>query len=317
MNLHLNSKNFSEAIQAASQHLKIREVFIEKDYWVCFVIKNLSHSKFKNKVVFKGGTSLSKAYRGIHRFSEDVDLALISAGENDNRIKKIIKEVESQIALSPLAEVTKNGVTSKGSRFRKTVWEFKKTSTGDYGDASPDLLLEINSFTQPFPHQEMKVRSYIADFLIAQADLKTIAEFGLEDISVNVLNYKRTFAEKVSAVARACFESDANLNEVKKKIRHLYDLTMLLRIPEIEKFIDDGEFSKIHQQVQRDDANVSDQQISATEQNWKEAIVFKNPAEALSLLVDTYEKQFATLLFDADKKPALIEIEKAMRNIAK
>ncbi len=76
MIFHQNPKEFKEAIQAASVALGIREVFIEKDYWVCFVLKNLSKSEFKNQVVFKGGTSLSKAYKVIHRFSEDVDLAM-------------------------------------------------------------------------------------------------------------------------------------------------------------------------------------------------------------------------------------------------
>ena len=76
MTLHENKNTFRNAIRAASDHLGIREIFFEKDYWVTFILKRLSLSENKNKVVFKGGTSLSKIYGLIERFSEDVDLVL-------------------------------------------------------------------------------------------------------------------------------------------------------------------------------------------------------------------------------------------------
>jgi len=70
LKLHENTKDFLAAIQATSQATGIREVFIEKDYWVCYILKSLSDSPFKDEVIFKGGTSLSKAHKMIHRFSE-------------------------------------------------------------------------------------------------------------------------------------------------------------------------------------------------------------------------------------------------------
>jgi len=75
MNLHSDQKVFTEAIQAASDHFKILPVFIEKDYWITLVLNRLAKSGYKNSVVFKGGTSLSKGYKLINRFSEDVDIA--------------------------------------------------------------------------------------------------------------------------------------------------------------------------------------------------------------------------------------------------
>ena len=50
---------------------------VEKDFWVCYVLDYLFHRcKYKDHFVFKGGTSLSKIYHLIHRFSEDIDLIL-------------------------------------------------------------------------------------------------------------------------------------------------------------------------------------------------------------------------------------------------
>ena len=97
LKLHADIKTFRDAITAASQSLGIREVFIEKDYWVTFVLWHLSKSKYKNRVVFKGGTSLSKAYDLIRRFSEDVDLALLIDGESSNQIKNLMKKVEKEL----------------------------------------------------------------------------------------------------------------------------------------------------------------------------------------------------------------------------
>lgn len=71
------SSDFVDAIESAAAHFKMRTIFIEKDYWVTHVLKNLSTSKLIDEVIFKGGTSLSKAHDCINRFSEDIDLAIL------------------------------------------------------------------------------------------------------------------------------------------------------------------------------------------------------------------------------------------------
>lgn len=67
MNLHENKEVLQNAIRAASDHFNIREIFVEKDYWVTFILKRLSQSDNRDKVVFKGGTSLSKVFKLIGR----------------------------------------------------------------------------------------------------------------------------------------------------------------------------------------------------------------------------------------------------------
>ena len=60
MRLHEDKALFKEVIEAAAQHFRLRPVFIEKDYWVTYVLRNLALSKFVETVIFKGGTSLIK-----------------------------------------------------------------------------------------------------------------------------------------------------------------------------------------------------------------------------------------------------------------
>lgn len=77
MILHNDTKLMSQTIRAASDYLKITPNYVEKDYWITRSMKLLSKSIYADSVVFKGGTSLSKGYGLIDRFSEDVDVAII------------------------------------------------------------------------------------------------------------------------------------------------------------------------------------------------------------------------------------------------
>ncbi len=89
MNLHKDNQAFINAIQAAIDSLNILPAFIEKDYWITIALKRLSESPFRENVVFKGGTSSSKGYKLISRFSEDIDIAVIdSESYKGNQLKK-------------------------------------------------------------------------------------------------------------------------------------------------------------------------------------------------------------------------------------
>src|SRR6056297_3315894 len=117
MILHNNKDLFDKAIKETADKLEIREVFIEKDYWISLVLKRLSESKYVDSVVFKGGTSLSKGFQLIDRFSEDVDIAVIDTAEHTgNQIKTMLRSVEKKITAN-LKEIEKEGITSKGSRY--------------------------------------------------------------------------------------------------------------------------------------------------------------------------------------------------------
>ncbi len=98
MNLHENGDVFEDAIRAASDHLEMRAVFVEKDYWVTLLLSRLSHSGHSDKVVFKGGTSLSKVHKLMTRFSEDVDLAILKSEEQTaTQVRNLIRNLEKEL----------------------------------------------------------------------------------------------------------------------------------------------------------------------------------------------------------------------------
>lgn len=70
----LSNEERQELFQATAFKMRMRPEVIEKDFWVCFMLDHLFHEcEYREAFVFKGGTSLSKAYHVIERFSEDID----------------------------------------------------------------------------------------------------------------------------------------------------------------------------------------------------------------------------------------------------
>lgn len=189
MNLHKEELIFRTFVQSASLHLNVPVLFVEKDYWITLVLSNLSKSKYVEWSVFKGGTSLSKAHQLIERFSEDVDIAIINdKGKTGNEIKTIIRNIEKEIT-SDLQELQMDGITSKGSRFRKSVYEYppiEKRNTGN------KLIVEINSFANPFPYQRLTIRSMVLDFLEQTNNENYIELYHLQSFEVSVLSMEQT-----------------------------------------------------------------------------------------------------------------------------
>lgn len=72
----LSDQERRELFEQTAQLMGVHPAIAEKDFWVCWVLKKLFESELKSKLVFKGGTSLSKVYGLINRFSEDIDLVL-------------------------------------------------------------------------------------------------------------------------------------------------------------------------------------------------------------------------------------------------
>ena len=161
MNLHEDNEAFSEFVQLTAETFGLPQVYVEKDYWVTKSLKHLSESAHVDDVVFKGGTSLSKAYRLLHRFSEDIDLAVFKGDKSNNALKNQIKDVEKVVTQS-LNYLEDDERESKGSKFRKTVYQYPRSIDGkEFGQASPDLLVEINAFTQPEPFEKRALRKLV------------------------------------------------------------------------------------------------------------------------------------------------------------
>lgn len=243
MNLHENKKLFTDAVLAASEYLDIRPVYIEKDYWITRSLKLMTQNSNADKAIFKGGTSLSKAHKIGNRFSEDIDIAISDADVfTGNQLKMLIKRIAKEMTAG-LEEVVVPGVTSKGSRYYKAMYSYPNVlgkaikETVNIGQ----LLVEINSFANPYPYVSKSIECFIAQFFRQTGNEALIEEYALESFTLNVLDKRQTLTEKLVSLIRFSL-SENYIYDVAAKIRHFYDLHYLLKDEECKDYIYSEQF---------------------------------------------------------------------------
>lgn len=179
MYLHKENRElFRDAILLASQKLEVSEDIIEKDYYVTLILKKLSSIEYP--VVFKGGTSLSKAFQIIDRFSEDIDITF-TEHLGEARRKKLKYNILKPIA-DELGLVIGNFDSVESDKNLNHYDFYYDSVVGDrVSNAIPPYVkLETSLMSYAFPTEKREIRNYLLDALekeeeefIITYDLKT------------------------------------------------------------------------------------------------------------------------------------------------
>ncbi|MDR3251155.1 MAG: nucleotidyl transferase AbiEii/AbiGii toxin family protein [Tannerella sp.] len=297
MILHTDSERFSTLITFTAEHFRISPAFIEKDYWITRSLQRMSQNSNSEKVVFKGGTSLSKAYRLTNRFSEDIDIAVIDAASfTGNQLKMLIKRLAKDMA-NELEEKVVEGVTSKGSRFYKAIYAYPNVAGLSASTLKAgQLLIEINTYANPYPYVKQKISCFITDYLetIDRQDL--IETYQLSPFSINVLDKRRTVVEKLVSLIRFSFSENPTI-ALATKIRHFYDLYYLANEADCLAYIQSADFRKDLSEL-----FLHDQQEFDVPKGWQvktieDSPLIKNFPALWESLRTTYQKELITLAF--------------------
>ncbi|MEQ3506962.1 nucleotidyl transferase AbiEii/AbiGii toxin family protein [Enterococcus cecorum] len=240
--LQISEEELALVIQNTSEKLNLSTAIIEKDFWVCVVLRYLfSEFKYKNHIVFKGGTSLSKVYGIIDRFSEDIDLALnwelIGYGKNEPYEKRsntkqakfnemlntdtklFLKDVFLPILVADFAKLLPN------KQFRFYIDELDgQTICFDYPKKYSDtailqvIRLEIGCLAEPIPASMYKIKPYISE---------AYPNIFSDQFEVYTVECIRTFYEKITILHREA--NRVNGNYPMRYSRHYYDVYKLLK----------------------------------------------------------------------------------------
>ncbi len=221
------------------------EQIVEKDFWVCWVLKNLFESPLKEKLIFKGGTSLSKVYGIIERFSEDIDLILNWAhnpvGEPmEKRSKNKTREFNEQL-LAWSNQCIEDEIYPTVTQFCSGLCNttLQHTKNGDaiililYPQAfpsdqylRPEIKLEIGALAAWDPHRTATIAPYAAE--------QYPHLFRQKYTTVEVTTAERTFWEKATILhAEAGRPKENHFRE--RYARHYYDLVMLARNKQLKE----------------------------------------------------------------------------------
>lgn len=232
--------DFRDLVRITADRTGLPPAAVEKDYYVVRALRILTHT-MPNQFIFKGGTSLSKGWDIIKRFSEDIDILFVSE-ENDARLSKgeldrRMKKAEEVLTADPRFEgefVT----SSKG--VHRTIRLNYSSDFEPVASIPAKILVEMGTRGGLFPQERREITSYLFD--IAGSGIAA----DLEPISVDCLDFKRTFVEKLFTIY-AAFENDF----AKGKLRHYYDLYMLTEREDVVEFIGSDEFQEIFEDVRR------------------------------------------------------------------
>jgi hypothetical protein len=314
MTLHEYPEQFQDAVRATAAQLGLREVYVEKDYWVTFALKQIAASPLTAITVFKGGTALSKCHRVIERFSEDIDLVIYKQeGESANQLNKKITRVEELVS-AVLPEVKIDGLTHKRGNKRKTAHAYPHSFEGAFGQARTDIILEVTYLGNSEPNTTESISCLIAEMLQSIQRTDLIEQFDLHAFPFLVLSMRRTLCEKIISLVRFSYEENA-LQALSAKIRHAYDLHQLIQQPAVAAFLDSQEFEVLLNRVGMDDKEALRTHIEWLNQHPKDALLFRETAAVWAQLRGTYQGSFKDLVFG--RLPAASEVQSSLERIAR
>lgn len=220
MNLHNDKERFREAIIAASIMFGIEPSLVEKDYFVTLFLKK--SIKRIPGLVFKGGTSLSKCYNLIDRFSEDVDLTLDDTHFTQSKKREAVKILVNVCEELKLKLINKKTI-EKHTHGNYNCYDIQYPIIFPSEDIKTELKVEMTYIQKSYPYEQRNAISYLGEFFLKNGNEKIAEEYELNSFVVQVQSLERTLIDKVFAVCDYYLSNDTVRNS-----RHIYDISKLL-----------------------------------------------------------------------------------------
>lgn len=289
MYLHNDKEVFKDFVADVAHYFSLREYQIEKDYYVSLLLKTISTHK-DLQIVFKGGTSLSKSFQLIDRFSEDIDITLFtSEAKVNDRIKRQLKElILKSINESEMTLTNPDDVRSR-REFNAYKVQFEQLFQSE-GDAVPHIIIETIVAYKPYPIVEKEVNNFITRYLIENNRIDIVNAYELKPFKMAIQSLERTFLDKIFALC------DYHLsNTYERYSRHLYDLHMIWTSGQLDMKI----ISQITQNVIKDRQQYGERN--------KSCMPGARPNEILEEIIkdSVYEKDFLKVTERLIYKPVL------------
>ncbi len=232
--------DFDQLIGITAQRLGILPILVRKDYWVTRILRAIAnHDILRRQVIFKGGTSLSKGWRLIDRFSEDIDLLITGSDFSDppgkNSREKLFKAIKSHVEEeTPLRfpELPEVPLEERSFFYLRGPYKCdiryplpgrvisRKSAFTDY------VYLEMGFRGGPNPHVPVALNSLVGETILGLDETRRaeLAEYEVDfaPFELELLDPTRTFVEKLLAIHCALSRGIQNV-----RTRHYYDLASL------------------------------------------------------------------------------------------
>lgn len=232
-----------QVLQAAETQTGIPSQVIEKDLWVTTILQIIFSLPFADKLIFKGGTSLSKVWKLINRFSEDIDLSVdrslfgLEGDLTKKQIKKLRKESSTFIKETFYKELSEtiykfgighlctidcepDGKSDSTYPEPRKIWiKYDSACKEELNYLKPVVLLEIGARSLLEPYENNVITSIVEELF---PKIKTT----LVNNHIPTAIAKKTFIEKIFLL-HELFSIEGSGNKANRKSRHLYDIYMM------------------------------------------------------------------------------------------
>ena len=270
MSWYKDKKNeWKQIIETVARYYSRSEAMVEKDIIQSMFLYELSKTNLP--LVFKGGTSLSKAFQLIERFSEDIDLSSYKKMTTSAKKKAycFIIEVGNRLGLN----LTNKEMVKSGHDYNQYVFEYESL----FFNRLLNIIVETNYYLTVYPIERHKIYNFVATFL-KENNASMPLEFEALSFEMNVQTLERTFIDKVFAV---CDYYLQNMED--RDSRHLYDIYKMM-----EHIDFDEDLKRLVVQVRKD---------RMASKNNPSADIKYNIRNLLKEIIDKhfYEKDFNSL----------------------
>jgi hypothetical protein len=292
---------FEQAILGAEAHFRgqgLRAAVIEKDYYVTEALRLVGSASGK-AIIFKGGTSLSKGWNLIQRFSEDIDIFLDPQAFDPvlgtNAINRELKRLRDAVASHPDLRLMPDESKTIGGFGRSDNFTYEQRF-GGVGEVANRVLLEAGTASGRQPVQQRNIQSYVAQFL-----RETGRSLEAEDESsfpMLLLHFRRTFVEKMFAIHGKVELLKRDNRPIGTYARHYYDLYQLAGTPDVPAMLRTSEYAEI-----KADYDLISRKYFSRDYFPPEGLSFASsdalfPPESLSKIIgDEYDRQCRILCY--------------------
>jgi hypothetical protein len=248
-------RDFEQAILQAAEHFRdqgLRPAVIEKDYYVTEALRAIGAGAAADSIIFKGGTSLSKGWNLIQRFSEDIDIFLdpraFQPPLRKRAIDRELKKLRDAVAAHPGLTFVAGESQTIGGFGRNDRFAYEQRFGGP-GEVANRVLLEAGTASGRQPTTVIELSSYLSQFLASRR-----MSLGADDekpFSLQILHFRRTFVEKMFAIHGKVELLKRDGQPLGSYARHYYDLFQLAARPEVIAMLKSDEYAAIKQDYDR------------------------------------------------------------------
>lgn len=243
MYLHEDKETFKEIIEQVSEETGRAAAVIEKDYYVTLILRLLTRQL--SNVVFKGGTSLSKGYKAISRFSEDIDITFdehIGEARRKKLKNNILKGISEELNM-PIANWCE---TQSDRDYNAYYFTYESVLELEDDRMLSSVKLETALGSYAFPTEKVAIGNYIGDYLVKKKRLDLASQFLLDEFNMKLQVIERTYIDKIFALCDYYMKKQS-----KRFSRHLYDIYKLT-----DRISFDDNFEKLYYEVRNHRKNM-------------------------------------------------------------